>query len=893
MAKDLVCGMEVNKEEAAASSLYKGKKYYFCAETCKQKFDENPEKYIEAEDSKGEEVGEEEEEKESKPVEEDSPELEKKAESKGERIDLPIVGMSCASCASTIQKGLSKIKGVDKASVNFATSKATVLYQPQLVNPADFISTVRKSGYEVGTASIEIPIQGMQCASCVQSIEKALLRKRGITKASVNLATEKARVEYIPSETSLAEIKRAIEQTGYKVLDIPPEDELEDVEMIVRVKEYKKLKRRFFIGLILGLFIFLGSSPRLFPWVPPFLNNFFVLWVLATPVQFWIGWQFYKGAWGAFKHRNADMNTLIAVGTSAAYLYSVAATLFPSVFESGGLRPEVYFDTSAMIIVLILFGRLLEARAKGQTSEAIKKLIGLQPKTARVRRKGQEMDIPVEEVLVGDVIMVRPGEKIPVDGVIIRGKSSVDESMITGESMPVQKEVKDEVIGATINKMGSFEFQATKVGKDTALAQIIKLVQDAQGSKAPIQRLADVIAGYFVPIVISIAILTFIIWFNFGPSPALTFALLNFVAVMIIACPCALGLATPTAVMVGTGKGAESGVLIKGGESLETAHKLNTIVFDKTGTLTKGEPEVTDIMAVNSYEEKEILKYGASAEKTSEHPLGEAIVRKAEKRKINLTEADNFLAVEGHGIEANVEGKTVLMGNAKLMRDRNIDIRGLTGYAEDLARDGKTPVYIALQGQAAGLIAVADTLKENSAEAVEKLKKLGLEVIMLTGDDRRTAEAIARKAGIDTVLSEVLPEDKVHTIKRLQSEGRKVAMVGDGINDAPALAQADVGIAIGSGTDVAMEASDITLIKGDLQGVVAAVELSRRTIRVIKQNLFWAFFYNTAGIPIAAGVLYPFFGILLNPIFASAAMAFSSVSVVSNSLRLRRIKINP
>jgi len=891
MAKDPVCGMEVNEKEAVASSLYKGRKYYFCAEVCKQKFDENPEKYVKPEEGVAEEVGKDEKQRELKPSDEDGPGLKKTAEANKERIDLPIVGMSCASCASTIQKGLSKIKGVNKANVNFATSKATVLYQPQLVNPADFISTIRKSGYEVGTASIEIPIQGMQCASCVQNIEKALLRMRGVAKANVNLATEKARVEYIPSETSLAEIKKVIEQAGYKVLEIPPEEELEDIEKIVREKEYKKLRRKFFIGLILGLVIFLGSSPRLFPWIPDFLNNFFLLWLLTTPVQFWIGWQFYKGAWGAFKHRNADMNTLIAVGTSAAYLYSAAATLFPSLFESGGLKPEVYFDTSAMIIVLILLGRLLEARAKGQTSEAIKKLIGLQPKTARVIREAKEMDIPVEEVLAGDVVIVRPGEKIPVDGIITDGKSSVDESMITGESMPVKKETGDEVIGATINKTGSFEFRATRVGKDTALAQIIKLVQDAQGSKAPIQRLADVIAGYFVPIVISIAIATFVVWFNFGPSPALTFALLNFVAVMIIACPCALGLATPTAVMVGTGKGAENGVLIKGGESLETAHKLDTIVFDKTGTLTKGEPEVTDIIAFNSYKEDEILKFAASAEKVSEHPLGEALIKKAKRTQIDLQNPRDFKAIEGHGIEAEVEKVSVLLGNAKFMRDRNVEIKGLIKKAEGFAHEGKTPIYVALAGQPAGLIAVADTLKENSIQSVEKLKKLGLEVIMLTGDNRRTAEAISRKAGINRVISEVLPEDKVHEIKRLQSEGKKVAMVGDGINDAPALAQADVGIAIGSGTDVAMEASDITLIKGDLQGVVSAIELSKRTIRVIKQNLFWAFFYNTAGIPIAAGVLYPFFGILLNPIFASAAMAFSSVSVVSNSLRLRRVKL--
>jgi len=887
MAKDLVCGMEIKEEEAAASSLYEGKKYYFCTKSCKQKFDENPEKYIKSEES-------EEVEKDEKTMPEED---ESKHEpglsdvSKKERIDLPIVGMSCASCATTIQRGLADLKGVEKANVNLATSKATVLFQPQLVKPEEFISSVRKSGYEVGTASLELPIQGMDCASCVQKIEKTLLQTRGVTKAVVNLATERARIEYIPSETNLVEIKKVVESSGHKVLEFAPSEEVEDPERLIREKEYKKLKIKFIVGLVLGILIFLGSSRHWFPWIPSFLGNFYVLWVLATPVQFWIGWQFYRGAWGAFKHRNADMNTLIAVGTSAAYLYSVTATLFPTFFETGGIKPEVYFDTSALIIVLIILGRLLEARAKGQTSEAIKKLMGLQPKTARVIREEKEMDIPVEEVLVGDTVVVRPGEKIPVDGIVKEGKSAVDESMITGESIPVKKEPGDEVIGATINKTGSFKFQTTKVGKDTALAQIIKLVQDAQGSKAPIQRLADVISGYFVPIVISIAIATFVIWFNFGPFPALTFALLTFVAVMIIACPCALGLATPTAVMVGTGKGAEKGILIKGGESLETAHKLDTIVFDKTGTLTKGEPEITDIVTINAYSEEEILKYSASAEKASEHPLGEAIIKRAGEKKIELHDPKNFNAIEGHGIEAEVDGKRVLLGNLKLMRKRQIAVRDLEGKAEELAGDGKTPMYVSLEGKAAGLIAVADTLKENSLQAVEKLKKLGLEVIMLTGDNKKTAQAIARKAGIDKVLPEVLPEDKVHEIKSLQSGGRRVAMVGDGINDAPALAQADVGIAIGSGTDVAMEASDITLIKGDLRGVVSAIELSKRTIKVIKQNLFWAFFYNTAGIPIAAGVLYPFFGILLNPIFASAAMAFSSVSVVSNSLRLRRVKL--
>jgi Cu+-exporting ATPase len=631
--------------------------------------------------------------------------------------------------------------------------------------------------------------------------------------------------------------------------------------------------------------------PHLFPGVPSFFNNYFVLWILDTPVQFWIGWQFYQGAWGALRHGSANMNTLIAVGTSAAYLFSVAATLFPAFFRAGGIEPQVYFDTSAMIIVLILFGRWLEARAKGRASEAIRKLAELQPKTARVIREGKELDLPIKEVKIGDTVVVRPGEKIPVDGIITRGHSSVDESMVTGESMPVAKAAGDEVIGATLNKTGSFAFDATRVGKGTVLAQIIQMVRDAQGRKAHIQRLADVIAGYFVPVVIGIALLTFLIWMLFGPQPRLTFALLNFVAVMIIACPCALGLATPTAILVGTGKGAEKGILIKGGESLETAHKLDVIVFDKTGTLTQGQPVVTDVFTEDGITRDELLRLAGSAEKASEHPLGEAIVRAAEEREIPLASSSHFQALEGQGVEAEVEGRGVLLGKARLMQDRGLDVASWQDREDRLADEGKTPIYAALGDRVLGLLAVSDALKQGSSQAIERLKAMGLEVVMLTGDNRKTAETIARQAGIQRVYPEVLPQDKVEVVRGLQAGGSRVAMVGDGINDAPALAQADVGIALGTGTDVAMEAADITLIKGDLEGVADAIQLSRRTIRTIKQNLFWAFFYNTAGIPIAAGILYPFFGILLSPIFAAVAMAFSSVSVVSNSLRLRWARI--
>jgi len=608
----------------------------------------------------------------------------------------------------------------------------------------------------------DISVEGMSCASCVARIEKALLASPGVLQAAVNLATARARVEYLPNETNRRDLAKVIESAGYKVVEAGAGPAAEDAERLLREKEYKTLRAKVIAGAALGVVIFLGSMRHWFPWVPPFLQNFFVLWALATPVQFVLGLQFYRGAWGALRHRTADMNTLVAVGTSAAYFFSVAATIFPSFFHGAGVMPEVYFDTSALIIVLILFGRMLEARAKGRTSEAIKKLMGLRPKTARVIRDGGEFDIPVEDVGVGDVILVRPGEKVPVDGVVTEGRSAVDESMITGESLPVEKKPGDEAIGATINKAGSFRFRATKVGKDTALAQIIRLVEKAQGSKAPIQRLADVIASTFVPAVIGIAVVTFAVWYAFGPSPRLTFALLNFVAVMIIACPCALGLATPTAIMVGTGRGAEQGILIKGGESLETAHKVDTIVFDKTGTLTKGEPRVTDIAVAATFADRDVLFYAASAEKVSEHPLGEAVVKMAGERGVALENAGDFQALEGLGISATIGGKPVLIGSARIMTERGVDIGRLAAKADAFSGEGKTAVFVAVEGKAAGVLAIADTLKESAVPALSRLKALGLELVMLTGDNRRTAEAIAAQAGITTVVPEVLPQDKVN-----------------------------------------------------------------------------------------------------------------------------------
>ena len=806
-------------------------------------------------------------------------------------ITIPIQGISCASCVTNNEKALQAVPGVLSATVNIATEKATVSFDTDRASPAQLVAAIMKVGYKVPIEKVTLPIGGMTCASCVEHVEKALLSVEGVLSSSVNLATERATVHYMAGAVNRADLVKAVDDAGYEVLEVAGEGAedmaaAEDREAVVRQRQYRRLQLKVAVGAVISILVMLGSMEQLgLGW----LSNGYVLWALATPVQFWVGGQFYRGAVAAARHGTTNMNTLVAVGSSAAYFYSVAAVVFPSFFEEQGLGAPVYFDTAAVIITLILFGRMLEARAKGQTSDAIRKLIGLQPKTARVIRDGDEIAIPIEQVAVDDIVVVRPGESIPVDGVVTEGQSAVDESMISGESIPVDKQVGDEVMGATINKSGSFRFEATRIGKDTALARIIRLVQEAQGSKPPIARMADTIASYFVPVVFIIATITFILWWAFGSDPSFTRALLNFVAVLIIACPCALGLATPTAVMVGTGKGAEEGVLIRGGDSLETAHKLDTVVLDKTGTLTQGRPVVTDLLA-EGWDQDELLGLAAAAERGSEHPLGEAIVSSALERGLRLKQAEAFQALAGQGVEALVANHHLLIGNPGLLEDQGIALDGLRGKADRLASEGKTPMYMAVDKQAAAVIGVADTLKQSSRGAVAKLREMGLEVVMLTGDNWRTAEAISREAGVDRVLAEVLPQDKALEVKRLQQEGKLVAMVGDGINDAPALAQADVGIAIGTGTDVAMEAGDITLISGDLRGVVTAIALSRRTIQIIKQNLFWAFAYNTALIPVAAGVLYPFFGILLNPMLAAAAMGLSSVSVVSNSLRLRRFK---
>lgn len=743
-----------------------------------------------------------------------------------------------------------------------------------------------------------IKLRGMSCASCANSIEEAIRSVPGVSNSSVNFGAEQATITYDPRKTSIEKIQEAIEAAGYSSYSLQSQEMVtgeDDAQKAARTAESRALLRKVVVGGVISVLLIVGSLRMMtglnLPFIPTWLSNQWLQLVLTAPVQFWCGYSFYVNSWKAFKRHAATMDTLIALGTSAAYFYSVFATLFPNFFINQGLMPEVYYETAAVVITLILLGRLFENRARGQTSLAIRQLIGLQARDARVIRNGQEMDIPIQEVRIDDVILVRPGEKIPTDGKVIEGASTIDEAMVTGESVPVVKQPGDEVIGATINKTGSFKFRATRVGKDTVLAQIVQLVQQAQGSKAPIQRLADRVTGWFVPVVIAVAIATFVIWFNIMGN--LSLALITTVGVLIIACPCALGLATPTSVMVGTGKGAENGILIKGAESLELAHKIQTIVLDKTGTITEGKPTVTEFVTVRgtaNRNELKLLQLAAAVERNSEHPLAEAVVRYASSQQVNLVEAQNFLAIAGSGVQGIVSDRLVQIGTQRWMEELGIDTRLLQHHKATWETAGKTVVLIAIDREIQGIMGIADAVKPSSVAAVRALQRLGMEVVMLTGDNRATADAIAREVGIRRVLAEVRPDQKAATIQKLQSEGKIVAMVGDGINDAPALALADVGMAIGTGTDVAIAASDITLISGDLRGIAVAIQLSRATMRNIRQNLFFAFIYNIAGIPIAAGILFPIFGWLLNPIIAGAAMAFSSVSVVTNALRLRNFK---
>jgi len=812
-----------------------------------------------------------------------------------ESVTLPITGVTCWRCAKRLEKALTAIKGVKRAVVNLSSEKAFVDYDSAVAGAGDLIKAIRDEGFVSGAASATIGIKGMRCASCVCGIEEALKATPGVVSASVNPLSKTASVEYLPGLTEVDNLEQAVEDAGYKT-GKPPAEESEDKEQAARQREYKTLMRKFWFSMAVGLPVMILSYPDYLGLGGVLVKGSSTLRVvwglmgLATlPVLFWAGNQFFIGAWNSFKHRSADMHTLIAIGTSSAWIYSTVAVLFPWIFPRAELA-DVFYDVTAVVTGLVVLGMALELRARSRTNEAIKKLMSLQARTARVVRDGVESDIPVEEVLVGDVIIVRPGEKVPVDGEITEGTSAVDESMVTGESIPIEKSAGDEVIGATINKTGSFKFRASKVGKDTLLSQIILMVQEAQGSKAPIQRVVDQVAAYFVPSVIITGILAFMAWFTFGPEPQLIYAVVVFVSVLIIACPCALGLATPTSLMVGVGKGAENGILIKSGDALETAHKLNAIVLDKTGTITKGRPSLTDVVTAGGVSGDDLLLYAASVERGSEHPLGEAIVEGAAERGLELMEAAGFNAIPGHGVEAEVGDRRILLGNLKLMRAKEISAEGVKQDAERLADEGKTPMYVAVDGALAGIIAVADTVKEDSREAISILKGLGLEVVMMTGDNERTARAIAKEVGIDRVMADVVPENKAHQVQLLQLEGKKVAMVGDGINDAPALAQADVGMAIGTGTDVAIEASDITLVKGSLKKVATAIELSRATMKNIKENLFGAFMYNGLGIPVAAGLLYPFFGLLLSPMIAGAAMAFSSLTVVTNANRLRMWK---
>jgi len=841
------------------------------------------------------------------------------------RIVLPIEGMSCASCAATVQEALSRATGVATASVNYATARAAVSYDDAQTNVAELIRTVRAAGYDCGKASVSFGVEQLHYAPSVAPLEQALGRLKGVLRAAANQATEAVTVDYVPGATTAEDLERAVEQAGFHVAEpIPTEDPVER-ERIVRRREIRSLTWKLVLAAAVTVMAMLGSmllmaeqSDTTFKQVD-LLGRLLMplamkldarlggrlaldarwlklgLAILTLPVVLWSGQQFYRGAWSGFKHRTADMNTLIGVGTGAAFLYSLVATLAPGLFTRAGLPADVYYEAVSAIIALILLGRLLEARAKGRTSEAIRRLAGLKAKAAHVVREGKETELPVEAVVPGDLVIVKAGEKISVDGIVTEGASAVDESMLTGEPMPVPKKIGDEVIGATLNTTGSITFRATRVGKDAALGQIVQLVEDAQSTKAPIQRLADRVAGVFVPVVIALAITAFVVWFDFGPDPAVLFSTIALVTVLIIACPCALGLATPTAILVGTGKAAEHGILIRSGEALERLSQVRTVLLDKTGTITEGKPTVTHIVAAKRPDGSpiapaEVLKWAAAVEQRSEHPLAVAILRAAKEKQVEILPVEKFAVMEGRGARGTVDRRVIEVVSLRHARERSLDLGALGQDADRLAVQGRTPVIVVVNNTVYAVIAISDPIKPTAKDAILHLKQLGLAVTMVSGDSRKGAEAVAQEVAIEDVISEVLPSQKADLVKKLQKLGAHVAMVGDGINDAPALAQADVGIAIGTGTDIAMEASDVTLIRGDLRGVATAIQLSRRILRTIRWNLVWAFGYNVVLIPIAAGVLYPFTGWLLSPVLASAAMAWSSLSVVLNSLTLRRFR---